>query len=93
MTDWGFPSNHATIAGAVALAVLWAWPRMGLFAAPLTVLAASSRVFVGVHYPHDVIIGFVLGLLVASIVIGSLVRPVTSLVGRLRQGHRLEALL
>ena len=52
--DWSFPSNHATIAGALATAVLLLSPRWGLLAAPLALLAALSRVFVGVHYPHDV---------------------------------------
>ncbi|GHJ10778.1 hypothetical protein TPA0907_51450 [Micromonospora humidisoli] len=66
--DWSFPSNHATIAGALATAVLLLSPRWGLLAAPLALLAAFSRVFVGVHYPHDVLAGLLLGLAVTLLV-------------------------
>lgn len=91
--DWSFPSNHATVAGAIALGALLAWPRMGLFTVPLAALAGYSRVFVGVHYPHDVVTGLLLGPLVATIVILSPVRPGTTLVGRLRRHRNLGVLL
>jgi membrane-associated phospholipid phosphatase len=63
--DWSFPSNHATIAGAAAIAVVWSGARLGFLAAVVALFAAASRVFLGVHYPHDVIAGLVLGALVA----------------------------
>ncbi|MFI5936632.1 phosphatase PAP2 family protein [Actinoplanes sp. NPDC051494] len=59
--DWSFPSNHSTIAGALVVAVLLLSRNLGLLALPLGVLAAFSRVFVGVHYPRDVVAGFLLG--------------------------------
>ncbi|MBW4704193.1 phosphatase PAP2 family protein [Micromonospora sp. RL09-050-HVF-A] len=71
--DWSFPSNHATIAGALATAVLLLSPRWGLLAVPLALLAALSRVFVGVHYPHDVLAGLLLGVAVTL-----LLAPVTA---------------
>jgi undecaprenyl-diphosphatase len=62
---YSFPSGHATVAFACAATLAFAAPR----AAPaLFVLAAAiawSRVYVGVHYPLDVLAGAVLGLLVA----------------------------
>jgi len=59
--DPGFPSDHATAAFAIAVAILlrkrsWGWAA--LFAA--TVLAIG-RVGLGVHYPSDVIAGAALG--------------------------------
>jgi undecaprenyl-diphosphatase len=65
--DWSFPSNHATIAGALAAAVLLLSRRLAWYAIPLAVLAAFSRTFVGVHYPHDVVAGLLLGALVTSL--------------------------
>ncbi|MDU0288726.1 phosphatase PAP2 family protein [Saccharothrix longispora] len=91
--DWSLPSNHATIAGAIAIGVLIAWPRLGLVSLPIGVLAAYSRVFVGVHYPHDVVVGFLMGATVTAIVMVLLVRPVTVLVGRLREHPRVGVLL
>lgn len=63
--DWSFPSNHATVAGAVAVAIAWSGARLGLLAAAVALFAAASRVVVGVHYPHDVIAGLMLGTMVA----------------------------
>ncbi|MEU6853605.1 phosphatase PAP2 family protein [Actinacidiphila alni] len=64
--DWSFPSNHSAIAGAAAVALLLAHRRIGLlYAVPVAVLMAASRVWIGVHYPHDVVTGILLGALVA----------------------------
>ncbi|MEU4424682.1 phosphatase PAP2 family protein [Actinoplanes sp. NPDC024001] len=67
--DWSFPSNHATVAGALAVAILLVSPRLGLLAVPVAALVAFSRVFVGVHYPHDVVAGFLLGAVVTAVVV------------------------
>jgi membrane-associated phospholipid phosphatase len=64
-SDWAFPSNHSAIAGAAAVALLIASRRTGWYAVPLALLMAASRVWIGVHYPHDVVVGLVLGALVA----------------------------
>ncbi len=64
--DWSFPSNHATIAGAVAVAVLWSTLRLGMAVLVVAAAAAASRVVVGVHFPHDVVAGFLLGAVVAA---------------------------
>jgi membrane-associated phospholipid phosphatase len=63
--DWSFPSNHATVAGAAAVALAWSGARLGFFAVGVALFAAASRVVVGVHYPHDVLAGLVLGAVVA----------------------------
>ncbi|WBB64255.1 phosphatase PAP2 family protein [Streptomyces sp. WMMC500] len=69
--DWSFPSNHATIAGAAAVALAVAWPRITAWVLPFGVLLAVSRVFVGVHYPLDVAAGLALGAAVAGACAGS----------------------
>lgn len=64
-TDWAFPSNHSAIAAAAAVALLYAARRTGWYAVPLALLMGASRVWIGVHYPHDVAVGLALGALVA----------------------------
>ncbi|HEY3481865.1 MAG TPA: phosphatase PAP2 family protein [Streptomyces sp.] len=65
--DWSFPSNHAAIAGAAAVALALADRRLlGWIAVPVALLMAASRVWIGVHYPHDVVIGLLVGALVAT---------------------------
>ncbi|MEU6019289.1 phosphatase PAP2 family protein [Streptomyces sp. NPDC047515] len=63
--DWSFPSNHAAIAAAAAVAIWLTDRRLGTIAVPAALLMAASRVWIGVHYPHDVLIGLVTGALVA----------------------------
>ncbi len=82
--DWSFPSNHATIAGASAAALVLVRRTLILLTAPLALLAAFSRVFVGVHYPHDVVAGLLLGAAVAPAVVALATRPATRLAGAVR---------
>jgi membrane-associated phospholipid phosphatase len=64
--DWSLPSNHAAIASAAAVGLAVAWRRLAIVVVVLAVLEGFLRVFVGVHYPHDVIAGLLLGALTAA---------------------------
>ena len=67
-TDVSFPSDHATAVGAVAAGLLIGrHRRTGTVAAVAAVLMAFTRVYVGVHYPGDVVAVLILGVMVAVI--------------------------
>lgn len=82
--DWSFPSNHATIAGGAAIGLLLAWRVIAWLTVPMALLMALSRVFVGVHYPHDVAVGLVLGSLVSILVVKLGSRPLAALASAMR---------
>jgi undecaprenyl-diphosphatase len=56
-----FPSGHATVSFACATVLALAVPRLRVPLFVLAALIAFSRVYVGVHYPFDVLAGAVLG--------------------------------
>ncbi len=84
-TDFSFPSDHAVMAGAVAAGLLLASRRLALTATVLAVLLAFARVYIGAHYPWDVLAGLALGAAVALGGWWALGRPLTGLVGWLRR--------
>ena len=85
--DPSFPSDHATVAFAIAVSILLRTRRLGLVALAMAITVALSRVVVGTHYPSDVLAGALLGTLAALVVWSPPVRgPLASV------SHRLSAL-
>jgi undecaprenyl-diphosphatase len=78
--DPGFPSDHATAAFAIAVALLLRDRRLGIGALVLATVLAIGRVAIGVHYPTDVIGGAVLGAGCAAVL---WLPPVRALLHRL----------
>ncbi|MEU6387926.1 phosphatase PAP2 family protein [Streptomyces sp. NPDC046939] len=63
--DWSFPSNHTALAAAAAVALWCVSRRLGALAVLAAAAMAVSRVWVGAHYPHDVLAGAAVGALTA----------------------------
>jgi undecaprenyl-diphosphatase len=61
-----FPSGHSATAFACATVIAWEAPRLRIPAFVLAAAIAWSRVYVGVHWPLDVLGGAALGVLVAT---------------------------
>lgn len=65
-SDWSFPSGHSTCSIAAGYVMYQKLPRyVGIPAIVLAVLICLSRLYVGVHYPTDVICGALIGLFAA----------------------------
>ncbi len=69
-SDFSFPSDHGTASAAIAVGLVLACRHtaskwVGWTAIALALLIGFSRVYVGAHYPGDVLAGFVLGGIVA----------------------------
>ena len=80
-TDFSFVSDHATIAMALAVGLFVANRKFGLVAIALALLEGFCRVYMGVHYPTDVIGGFALGTAVALLLAPLAMMLLTPLVG------------
>jgi undecaprenyl-diphosphatase len=68
--DWmkhihSFPSDHAAFFGAVAMGIFLANRRWGVFAFAWTIaLVDLPRVYAGLHYPSDILVGMALGMVI-----------------------------
>ena len=66
--DPSFPSDHATAAFAIAVAVLFFNRRLGAVFLVFAAAIACSRVLLAMHYPTDVLAGALTGTLAAVVV-------------------------
>jgi len=64
-STFSFPSGHATVSFACATTLALAVPRLTWPLFALATLISFSRVYVGVHYPFDVLAGAALGVAIA----------------------------
>lgn len=60
--DPSFPSDHATGASSLSFAVLPGNPIIGAFMLLFMLLLTFSRVYVGTHYPFDILGGMITGM-------------------------------
>lgn len=54
---YSFPSGHTTAVFSIAAAVAFSIPLMAAVCFPVALIVAISRLYLGVHYPSDVLAG------------------------------------
>ena len=81
-TTSSFPSGHTSTSFACAYVISRLAPRLTIPVFVLAALIGFSRVYVGVHYPLDVIAGAIFGLIVA--------RALLMLLAALQRSRRLR---
>ena len=59
---YSFPSGHTLHAVAFAWQACAAFPELTMVLVPLALAIAASRVVLGLHYPTDVLVGALLGV-------------------------------
>jgi undecaprenyl-diphosphatase len=63
--SFSFPSSHATNMFGQAMLFTFFYPKKVVYFMAFACLIGFSRIYVGVHYPGDILGGFVFGVLVA----------------------------
>ncbi|MCB9033324.1 MAG: phosphatase PAP2 family protein [Chitinophagales bacterium] len=68
---WSFPSSHAANHMAISAALIYMNISKNIFIKALildwALLVGFAQIYVGVHYPFDILVGFSYGLFIASI--------------------------
>jgi undecaprenyl-diphosphatase len=63
--DFSFPSGHSAFFMALAVAIYFWHRKMGLLFILFAVIIGLARIVAGVHYPFDILSGFLFGGLVS----------------------------
>jgi membrane-associated phospholipid phosphatase len=66
-SGFGFPSGHATFFSALAASMYLYHKKLGIVLAIGALLIGLSRIIGGVHFPFDILGGFIVGPIVAVI--------------------------
>ena len=62
LKDYSFPSGHTTASFSIATTLSLNMPKLSIFVFFLATIIAISRIYLGVHYPTDVLAGVILGI-------------------------------
>jgi len=68
-TDSSFPSDHTSLSFAIAFAVLMFDTAAGAVFLAIAAIIGVGRLFIGAHYPGDVLAGVLVGLVSAYVVV------------------------
>ena len=63
---YSFPSNHAANTMALVFITNFFLNQSFKYLFPISLIIGFSRIYVGVHYPFDVVIGFIVGFIISK---------------------------
>lgn len=66
LKDYSFPSGHSTAIFTIVTSLSLNIPYLSSSLYPIAALIGVSRIYIGVHYPTDVLIGSILGYTVST---------------------------
>ncbi|OAB48303.1 phosphatase PAP2 family protein [Paenibacillus antarcticus] len=69
LSDHSFPSGHTTAAFAITIPFITAIPELLPLFLSLSIIVGFSRIYLGLHYPSDVLAGVVIGTSVATMTV------------------------
>ena len=67
-TSFAFPSQHSTFFMALAFAIFFSHKKAGYWFMSFAFIIGIARIIAGVHFPIDILGGFLLGAIIAYLV-------------------------
>lgn len=68
-SSYSFPSSHTATSFAAATVIFYFSKKLGIASFVMAALIAFSRIFLFVHFPTDVLIGTILGIIIGALFI------------------------